>query len=289
MSKRRLGRGLDSLISAPASTAPAAQPAPAEREDAAVAQIPVARIELNPSQPRQALDPDSLASLADSIRQAGVLQPVLLRPKGEMYELVAGERRLRAAHMAGLAEVPALVRDVPDERMLELALIENIQREDLNPIEKARAVGQLIASIELTQEETGQKLGMDRSSVANLLRLLELPGEVQDMVSRGTLSAGHARAILGAPEGPARLALARRVLRDGLSVRQTERLVAGASGRSRTRAERSPQLRHLEQLLQESLGARVEIRSRGAKGTLLIHFQGHEDFERLLERLTSPG
>ncbi|MDP6438893.1 MAG: ParB/RepB/Spo0J family partition protein, partial [Candidatus Brocadiia bacterium] len=182
MSKRRLGRGLDSLIS------PDGAPAgPESRSGEQGQEIELSRIELNPKQPRREMDPECLDRLAASVREAGVLQPIVVRPKGDMYELVMGERRLRAARLAGLDRIPAVVREVPDDRLLEFALIENVQREDLNPIEKAQAIGQLIQELELTQEQAGERLGMDRSTVANLLRLLELPGKVRDMVSRGTL------------------------------------------------------------------------------------------------------
>jgi ParB family chromosome partitioning protein len=231
------------------------------------------------------MDPECLDRLAASVREAGVLQPIVVRPKGDMYELVMGERRLRAARLAGLDRIPAVVREVPDDRLLEFALIENVQREDLNPIEKAQAIGQLIQELELTQEQAGERLGMDRSTVANLLRLLELPGKVRDMVSRGTLSGGHARAILALPSEPARIALGQRVVTQGLSVRETERLAASRPAR-RHRTPPSPEVKQLENALREALAMRVDIHSRGARGRLVIHFQTHEDFERLLERLT---
>jgi ParB family chromosome partitioning protein len=251
--------------------------------------VELARIDLNPQQPRQEMDDEALRDLADSIRRAGVLQPVVVRPRGGMFELVVGERRLRAARMAGLDRVPAVVREIEDDRMLELALIENVQREDLNPIEKAQAVRRMMEELELTQEEAGRKLSLRRPTIANLLRLLELPEELRDMVSRGTLSAGHARAILSVQGGQERRALAEAVLKDGLSVRETEKLAASGSARAgkRTRGRpKSPQVRALEEQLEAELGRRVEIRSRGAKGRLVLHFEDHEDFERLFDLLT---
>ena len=283
MGKKRLGRGLDSLISHGAADAPEAPLPPGDGPR----EVEISRVELSRVQPRQSIDADALRGLADSIRRAGVLQPVVVRPRGEMYELVMGERRLRAAHMASLERVPALVRDVPDERMLELALIENVQREDLNPMDKAVAVQRMIRELALTQEDAGGRLGLERSSVANLLRLLELPPAVQGMVSRGTLSAGHARAILALPGEAERVALAERVVREGLSVRQAERLAAaGAPGRPpRAHDAGTPQIRHLESALRERLGARVQIRSDGARGRLVIHFSDPDEFERLYELL----
>jgi len=279
---RRLGRGLDSLISVPPQE-PASERTGAE-------EIEISRIELNPKQPRQHLDPQGLEALADSIRRAGVLQPVVVRRRGELYELVAGERRLRAAHLAGLETVPALVRDVPDEQMIELALIENVQREDLNPIEKARAIQRMMEELGLTQDEAAEKVSLKRSTVANLLRLLRLPEEVQEMVSRGTLSAGHARAVLALNDHRLQRQLAERIVREGLSVREAERLAAtGLVRRRRPAPSVSPHLKRLQDALREALGTRVEIRSRGKRGRIIIHFDDNEQFERLFEVMTGTA
>ena len=284
MAKRRLGRGLDALIS------PHPQPHLVQAGGAGVEQIELGCIELNPKQPRRQMDPEAIKGLADSIRTAGILQPVVVRMRGEgMYELVMGERRLRAAQMAGLERIPALVREVADEEMLELALIENIQREDLNPMEKAQAIRRLIEEMDLTQEQAGEMLGLGRPTITNFLRLLELPAEVQEMVSRGTISAGHARAILPLKDDEERIALARRVAKLGLSVRQTERLVVGGtlpSWKARLRPQPSPQIKHIERTLQEALGTKVEIRERGARGRIVVHFETGEDFDRLFEIMT---
>jgi len=281
--KRRLGRGLDSLI-------PTIEVGPASV--ASPQQIPLQKIELNPKQPRFDVDPQELERLADSIRASGVIQPVLVRPADSasgMYELVVGERRVRAAKMAGLESLPALVRDVPDDKMLELALAENIQRADLNPIEKASAIRQMIAELSLTQEEAGRRLGLDRSTIANLLRLLDLSEELQQMVSRGTLSAGHARALLMIEHEGVRARLARKVAAKGLSVREAERLAAREAEVTRTTRLRqpSPNVVQLEEEMSQALGARVEIRAARKKGgRIVIHFSDHDDFERLYERLT---
>jgi ParB family chromosome partitioning protein len=280
--RRRLGRGLDSLI--PALDAEAGA-------EGGTRDIPLKKIELNPDQPRFEVDPEELERLADSIRAAGVIQPVVVRPAGEMFELVVGERRVRAARMAGLEEVPAVVREVPDERMLELALVENIQRADLNPIEKAEAIRRMIRELDLTQEEAGSRLGLDRSTIANLLRLLDLAEEVKGMVSRGTISAGHARALLAVDAEAARLRLAKKVASKGLSVRATEQLASQAAGR---RAERirqpSPNVVQLEEGLSRALGARAEIKlARSKGGKIVIHFADHDDFERLYELITGTS
>jgi len=281
VNKRGLGRGLDSLI-----------PTDYVDEDGGVREIPLSAIELNPRQPRQQMDSEELEGLADSIKSCGIIQPVVVRPgrsptgaeDGHLYELAVGERRLRAARMAGLQTVPAIVRDLSDEQMLETALVENIQRQDLNPIEKARAIRQLILETALTQEQAGQRLGMSRPAIANLLRLLELPEQVQQMVSRGTLSAGHARALLAIEQDDQRVSLAKKIASGGLSVRQAEALVRPKP--VTLRPENSPHIREMESALQKALGTRVRIRRRGLKGRIIIHFAGHDAFERIFELIT---
>jgi ParB family chromosome partitioning protein len=298
--KQRLGRGLDSLIpQMPELEAPGPQargqqapgPQAPGQQAAGVQELPLKKIELNPKQPRLEMDPVELESLATSIRQSGVIQPIMVRPRGELYELVVGERRLRAAHMAGLDAIPAVVRDLPDDKMLELALIENIQRADLNAMEKAKAIAQMIAELDLTQEEAGRRLGLERPTIANLLRLLELSEELQQMVSRGTLTAGHARAVLAVEGDAARMRLARLIAAKGLSVRETERLAARdpAAGRKARIHEPSPNVAALEECLSEAFGTRVEIKQRARGGRIVLHFRNHDDFERLYESLTGRG
>ncbi len=279
--KRRLGRGLDSLIPALAGGA----------ETSGVEEIPLRRIELNPKQPRAGMDAEELERLAESIRSEGVIQPVVVRPAGAGYELVIGERRARAARMAGLETVPAIVRDVPDEKILELALVENIQRTDLNPIEKAMAVRRLISELDLIQEEAGRRLGLERSTIANLLRLLELSDELQQMVSQGRLSAGHARALLAVEDEEVRASLARKIAAEGLSVREAERLAArsGASRPASPLRPPSPNVVRLEEALSTALGARVEVKQKRKGGKIVIHFLDHDDFERLYEALTGQA
>lgn len=289
--KQRLGRGLDSLIPDMPELEPQAPRAPQEQADApagGVQAISLQKIELNPKQPRLQVDPQELERLSASIRESGVIQPVVVRPRGDVFELVVGERRLRATLMAGLESIPAIVRDIPDDKILEIALVENIQRADLNAIEKAKAIDRMIEELDLTQEEAGRRLGLERSTVTNLLRLLELSDELQQMVSRGTLSAGHARALLSVEDYDARLRLARLIVEKGLSVREAEQLAAreGAGHRAARIHEPSPNVAAMEESLSESFGTRVEIKQRRRGGRIVIHFRNNGDFERLYESLT---
>lgn len=291
MKKRRLGKGLASLVGETRSKEETGdEEAKKQPESGVPIEIDLSRIELNPEQPRKKMDPEALEGLAESIRGAGVLQPVVVRPKGDLYELIMGERRMRAAHEAGLEKIPAFIRDVGDDRMLELALIENVQREDLNAIEKAEAIHRMVEELEMTQKDVGEKLGLNRSTVANFIRLLDLPAEIRDMVSRETLSAGHARALLSVESTERQLELARKVKRKGLSVRQTEKLATRESRPAQKAAqEPSPQVKRLQRELQESLGAKVEIRSRGDKGKITIHFSDNDQFERLYGLMTGEA
>jgi ParB family chromosome partitioning protein len=258
-----------------------------------IREIPLRHIELNPKQPRLEIDEAALEQLADSIRSSGVIQPVLVRPAAGPegatdFELVVGERRIRGARKAGLENVPAIVRDVPDEELIELALIENIHRDDLNPIEKARGIRRMISEQDLTQQEAGRRLGLDRSTIANTVRLLDLSDDIQSMVSRGTLTAGHARALLGVSDEAARERLARTVAEKGLSVREAERLAArqGREHKATRIRQPSPNVVQLEESLSEALGARVEIKPKRKGGKIVVHFRDHDDFERLYEALT---
>ena len=307
MSKPALGRGLGALLggasptAAPAAPAaapatPPGGPAPADPRER-VQQVAVDRISPNPFQPRKDFTDEALAELTESIRAQGVLQPLVVRRRGEGWELIAGERRWRAAQRAGLATVPVIEREVTDTEALELALIENLQRENLNPIEEALGFRQLIEQFHLRQEEAAAKVGKSRVAVANTLRLLRLPEEVQALVRKGQLSAGHAKAIL-ALEAPEQQKLAASlVLRDGLNVRQAEelvnRLLAGATVTDATArprrggkaASRDVHLADLENRLQARLGAKVTLRYRQGRGAVEIHFYSDEELERLLELL----
>jgi len=311
MKKRRLGKGLASLIGMPdlsdasdlsddaepqqpvSPPTPAADAPKAEAPGTEPLEIELSRIDLNPRQPRQVMDREALESLAESIRSAGVLQPIVVRRKGDMYELVMGERRLRACLIAGRDSIPAVVRDIGDEHMLEFALIENVQREDLNPIEKAQAIRRLTEELAITQEQVADKLGLKRPTIANFLRLLDLPQEIQDMVSRGTISAGHARAVLMLQSQAEQVLLAQRIAAEGLSVRQAEKLAAkGISPRVKAEPVVSAQVQRLRSALQESLATKVEILTRGKAGTrgrIIIHFADNEQFERLFELMTGTA
>lgn len=212
--KSGLGRGLNALISE----------ANAETGNEPEAVLSISEIVRNPNQPRKTFDEDKLAELADSIRQNGVLQPILVRRKGQKYEIVAGERRYQASKLAGLKEIPAVVREIDDDKVFQLALIENLQRSDLSPIEEAKGYKQLLTSRSLTQEELAKILSKSRSAIANTLRLMDLPVEVQHMMEQGLLTAGHARAILAVPSEEGRIKLAKKVVTESLTVRQTENL-----------------------------------------------------------------
>ncbi len=300
MADKRLGRGLDFLISK--TTAPAEPESPAEggvepvsAAPAAVGPqlVPLESISPNPFQPRREFAPEALADLEASIREHGILQPVVLRPVEDGFQLVAGERRWRASRSAGLEEVPAVVREVSDEDMLALALVENIQRENLNPIETAKAYRDMMARASLTQEEVAQLVGKGRATVANTVRLLDLPDDLQDLVSRGTLSAGHARSLLSTEDEAAMRALAARILEEGLPVREAERLakVIGEEEedevRQRPAQERSSHLDELEDQLRTSMGTRVAIQpGRGKKGKIVLYYATLEDFDRIYEILT---
>ncbi len=281
MHRKALGRGLEALIPAPAGatlTAEGRPPSPTE--------IPLAMITPNPYQPRTRFDDDSIRELATSIRATGVLQPVLVRRvDGEAYQLVAGERRMRAAGLAGLERIPAIIREVSDREMMELALIENVQREDLNPIEEAKAYQTLIDHVGLTHDRLSERVGRQRSSITNALRLLALPVDVQDMVSRGTLSAGHARALLSLEKPGDLLAAARYVQTKGFSVRRTESFIRRKLRRmhSRPRAQKRDGLAEWEIKLQQRFGTHVTITPSRKGGRVEFEFYGQEDLERLLE------
>jgi len=279
MQKKALGRGLGALI--PDLEQP--EPAPSE--------IDIDRIKTNPVQPRLKLDESRLEELAASIRENGILQPVLVRPTRDGYQLVAGERRLAAAQRAGLLRIPAVVREVPDERLLELALVENIQREQLNPIEEAQACHNLMDTLRMTQEELAARLGKERSTVANALRLLKLPAAVKALVADGKLSPGHARALLSMNSPPAEVSkLAARMVAQGWSVREAEKWAKRESKKPRRVTPEDPNVAAASDRLRLILGTKVEIKvnrdSRGS-GQVRIHFFSQEDLMRIYGILTS--
>ena len=281
--KRGLGKGLDALLSQHVSDLDSP---PSDQ----LSQLPVDLIKRGAYQPRMEIDADALQDLANSIRNQGVVQPIVVRPTASgKFEIIAGERRWRAAQMAGLHEVPALVRDVTDQTAMCMALIENIQREDLNPLEEARALSRLLKEFEMTHDQVAESVGRSRSTVTNILRLLELHPDVQKMLESGTMEMGHARAILSLateqqPE------IARKVAEQGLSVRATEQLVRGLqTRRARTRSSTNqpdPNIRRLEDELSEHLGAQVAIKhTAGGKGTVQIRYNSLDELEGILDKL----
>ena len=277
MHRKALGRGLEALIP------PVAEGG--DERSSTPRQLSVADIGPNPFQPRTRFDDVALNELAASIKVSGVLQPVLVRRHADGYQLVVGERRLRAAQLAGLDRIPAILRDVDDREMMELALIENIQREDLNPIDEAKAYKSLVSTVGLTHDELSERVGKQRSSITNAMRLLSLPVEVQDMVSRGTLSAGHARALLGLDAAGDQLAAARYVLAKGFSVRRTEAFVTRRLRRGHKKAKtiKLNGFGEWETKLQQRFATRVTI-TRGRKGgAVTFEYYGDQDLERLLE------
>ena len=288
--KRALGRGLSALIpqAAPPPAAAAADAAAANVRAGGVLKIPIESIHRDLAQPRRSFDEEKLAELTASIRAQGLLQPVLVRKDGDGYRIIAGERRWRACQAAGLQEIPALVREVTEGQAFELALVENLQRADLNPIEEAEGYKRLTDEFGLTQEQVSARVGKDRSSVANALRLLGLPDEVKAMVADGTLNMGHARALLGVPRIPEMMDLASQVAARKLSVRETEKLVQEAKGQKAKGAQKapkaSPQARALVEELQRTLGTKVRLVERGGgKGTLEVDFFSYDDLDRLLK------
>ncbi len=272
--------------------------APASTWNGAVRYLPVSSVEANPFQPRQVFSEADLEDLASSLREHGVLQPVLVRPlAGNRFQLIAGERRWRASMRAGLESIPAIVREVDDQTALELAIIENVQRHDISAFESATAFKRLSTEFGLSQEKIAARVGKSRVSVANTLRLLDLPVEALEALKNATLSEGHGRALLMAPTEEARRALLRRAVRDSLSVREVERLAREATqngGEDDTAAPRlqraSPganDIARLENTLQRALGTRVQIRARARGGALVIHYSSPEELARLSQKLTA--
>jgi len=279
---KALGRGLDALLGA----------APESREEERLAQLPVASLRPGKYQPRTRMDETSLAELADSIRARGVIQPVVVRSVGDaQYELLAGERRWRAARLAGLDRIPAIVRDVPDEAALGIGLIENIQREDLNPIEEATGLKRLIDEFRLTHEEAARAVGRSRTGVTNMLRLLELSPAVQALVQEGRIDMGHARALLALSKAR-QVDLAHRIAEKGLSVREAERLVQESSSAPKASRARhgsaglDADSRRLQEELCEILGAPVHLKPRSSgRGSVVIDYASLDELEGLLARL----
>lgn len=299
--RRGLGRGLGALI--PTGPAPDGVPGPQDVvAGARFAELPLDQIIPNPSQPRAHFDEEALAELVVSVREVGLLQPVVVREvSADRYELVMGERRWRACREAGLTTVPAIVRETADDAMLRDALLENLHRQELNPLEEAAAYQQLLADFGATHEELATRIGRSRPQITNTIRLLQLPPPVQRRVAAGVLSAGHARALLGLPGGQAQEAMATRVVAEGMSVRAVEEAVAVAQGsadtgdgaesgrRPRSRRPQAPGLSEIADRLSDRFETRVKVDMGRAKGKVTIEFASLEDLQRIVEVLEPPA
>jgi ParB family transcriptional regulator, chromosome partitioning protein len=277
MKRKALGKGLSALLPGSDETSPP--------EALTTTEVPVATLDPNPFQPRSTMAPERLAELTESIRVSGIVQPILVRRLGERFQIVAGERRFRAAQQLGLTTVPVVVRDVPEEHLLELALIENIQREELSALEEAHAFQRLQEEFKLSQEEVARRVGRDRSTIANTVRLLRLARPVRDLLAGGSLQAGHARALLALDRGEDQVSLAREAARRGLSVREVERRVAliRAPGHRSASPRRDPNTGAAEERLRAALGTRVQISRRGKGGFVRMAFGSEAELQRLYD------
>lgn len=281
--KRGLGRGLESLIPPPIITG--------EEKGAGFRKIPVNSIGPNRMQPRTVFDEEKIRELAESIREQGVIQPLIVSPKEDgRYELIAGERRLRAARMAGLEEVPVVIKKVDDEALLALSIIENIQREDLNPIEEATGYRELMEQFACSQEDVAKKVGKSRSAVANSVRLLSLPQIMQDDIVAGRYSAGHARAVLAVENLHERLKLREKIIAGTSTVRDVEKMVQSylnGDKKKRKRVELSTQMRELEETMKGRLATKVEILPKGKGGKIVIEYYSPEDLNRIYRKISA--
>lgn len=283
MTKRGLGRGLSSLI-----------PSLSPTEAAQLERVPLDRISPNPNQPRKSFDKQTFAELVASVKEFGLIQPIILRASGDAYEIVAGERRWRAAKEAGLSEVPALIRDSSDTESLEIALIENVQRDNLNALEEAAAYQQLIEDFGITQAELASRVGKSRTAITNTLRLLQLPADVQKHIASGKVSSGHARAVLSIGDEAARIRLVDRIITDEISVRQAEDVARlwGLSQGPRPKKAAQPQaFKLVARKLRKLLGARVRVRTTSKHGRIEIDFDSIDDLERIYRQILAgePG
>jgi len=288
MKKNSLGRGLGVLFEGNALLDDAASSPPVEN---AVLELPLGSIDPNREQPRKRFDEEALRQLAESIQQSGVIQPIIVYPDGNRYTIVAGERRWRAARIAGLEAIPAIVRDYDRVKQMEVALVENIQRENLNPLEEAAAVHRLMDECGLTQETVSQRIGRSRPAVANLLRLLSLPDPVQDLVRAGSLSAGHARALVSVDDPSRQRGLAESAVKQGWSVRQMEAAAQRPARRPPVRRDSPVELADLEDALRRTLGMRANIIGTQSRGRIVLTYASMEELENLLGllRLCSPS
>jgi len=284
--KEKLGRGLESLLGEAIGV----------ESSEKILRINIADIQPNEAQPRKKFSEPQMESLVNSIREHGVLQPIIVRPTSKGYKIIAGERRWRASKQLGTRDLPAIVKNADSLKTIELALVENIQREDLNPIEKATAFSELKDNFSLTQEQIAKKVGQDRSTIANTLRLLDLPKEVQDFVSRGTISMGHARSLLSLKDTKKQINLSERIVNEDLSVREVEQIVSGSKTftdpakspmgiKLTPKLIKSPQILDLEDGLRRAVGTKVSIMERNGKGKITIEFSNNAQFESIVAKL----
>ena len=286
--RKALGKGLGALL--PSRTTPVAEPAPPESSH----DVPIHLIDPNPLQPRRVFEAERLQELADSIRSNGIIQPLVVRKAGDRYQLVAGERRWRAAKLAGLDRVPIVVREIAEDRLLEVTLIENIQREDLNPVETAQAFSSMLSQLGLSPEQVGQRTGKDRSTVVNFVRLLQLPIDVLEKVADRRLSAGHARAILILPSHEAQREVAERAIAQGWSVRQTERItqrmIDTKQPKTLEEIRIDPNVKAAIESMEQKLGTKVRIHEKArGKGRIEIDYYSAEDLDRIYEIITGEA
>ncbi len=291
LKKRALGRGLNAILESP-ETDITSRDISGSYVAGAIANIPIDNIDNNPFQPREEFDESSLKELADSIAEQGIIQPITVRKMGyDKYQLISGERRLRASKLAGLSHVPAYIRVANDEQMLEWALIENIQRESLNALEIAISYNRLLEECDLTQDELSKRVGKNRTTISNYIRLLKLPAEIQAALRDGTLSMGHARSLINVEKADYQLNISRRIIKEGLSVREAEKLVQQIDEIPAPRAKAQPQqipdiLETKRASLQSKLNAKVELkRGPKGKGTLMIQFKSDTDLEKILSAI----
>ena len=292
--KKGLGKGLDALFAnQEINTKEIEINNTVENVENGISYININDIKPNEGQPRKTFDEEKISELADSIQEHGLIQPIVLRKATKGYEIVAGERRWRACRKAGLKEVPCIIKELTDEENMLIAIIENMQREDLNPIEEAEGLNQMIVTYGLTQAEVSKSVGKSRPYITNALRLLKLPEEVRALVSSGELSSGHARAIAGVSGKTAQIKIAEKIIKEGLSVRETEKLIKELDAPEKRPAKRKPEknadVKRVEEDLKAVLGTRVNLAQSGKKGKIEIEYYSREELERLIELLKTLG
>lgn len=288
--KKGLGRGLDALFSSSEINTQEISVTNTKKDaEKGISYIGINDIKPNKDQPRKNFDEEKISELADSIKENGLIQPVILRKSGKGYEIVAGERRWRACRKAGLKEIPCIIKELTDEQNMLIAIIENMQREDLNPIEEAEGISQMITVFGMTQEQVSKSVGKSRPYITNVLRLLKLPEKIQSMVSEGKLTSGHARALAGLDNQKKQIEFAEKIEREGLSVRETEKLMKSenspAKRTAKRKAEKNADVKRVEEDLKNVLGTKVNLSQNGKKGKIEIEYYSREELERLIELL----